>query len=151
MSATAGRGRCWLIYDKSGHEWGDEYARHYDTEEDARSSIDDARKDATRDDGTVNPDDIAVLDKLTITQMGAPCVTLTCDACDYTYDEDDEGTIHFANSKAVDDVLGDLRWTWTAEGGYRCGGDSDGDAETPAVVHCPGQLDLITGQEVTVP
>ena len=150
MSATVGRDRCWVVYTPDGSEWGDEYARHYDTEADARSSIDDARKDATRDDGTVNPDDMAALDKLTVTQMEAPCVTLQCDGCGYVDDEDEDGTVHFASLKAVDDVLGDLRWTWTAEGGYRCMG-GDCKPETPPVVHCPGQLDLITGREVTTP
>lgn len=82
---------CWIVRregenDESANE------RHYYTEQAAR----DEAQDLTDNGETA-----------TAERLPEPCVTLTCQGCDYAVDEDDEGIIHFeSHEQARDYVIG---------------------------------------------
>ena len=74
---------CWIVRRRGE---SDEAAneRHYFTEQEAR---DEAH-------ALTNKGEPASAEQVT-----APCITLTCQGCDYRVDEDDEGIIHFESHK----------------------------------------------------
>lgn len=47
----------------------------------------------------------------TPTRLDAPCVTLTCRGCDFTYDEDEAFIVHFESLGDVVQAAKDFGWT----------------------------------------
>lgn len=53
------------------------------------------------------------------------CVTVTCDVCDYVFDEDDDGIVHFATPEIALECVRNAGW-WATETAILCnGGDAD--------------------------
>lgn len=75
------------------------------------------------------------------------CITVACDVCNYTYDEDESHTVHYADLGEARQALTGTGWTITADGKVFCAADDEEhqaalDALMPPepVIQAPGQL-----------
>lgn len=49
------------------------------------------------------------------------CIAISCDACDYTYDQDEDGQVHFDDIAEAQSMAKDVDWFIGADGIALCG------------------------------
>lgn len=109
---------CWVLTDSAGedHDHGDGDVMHFTDEALA------TRHAADYDLGH-RP-----------RQLDQPCTTVDCLCCEYTFDEDGDGRVHFATAEEIGQLLPEYGWT-PAGRGWRCETCSKGPCDVEADTH----------------
>lgn len=132
-----------FVLDPSPYADDDYGVPHYDTQEKADAALAELREEREPD-----PEGLARLEGVQVTQEEWPCWVAECDfpGCEETYEDDEGGGSHFPDAKTLEEWVVQDGWTTAPPDKALCWSDSPEDAPkpppSPAEQEAAGQLAL---------
>lgn len=68
-------------------------------------------------------------------RLDQPCITVSCGCCEYVFDEDEDGAVHFTDLTEAAGILPHCCWTQQPDGSWRCETCSKGPCDLEADTH----------------